>query len=277
MREEVIYQTKLLMFCALVLGLGGFLVYTARQDRKSQTVDCSSNDSNSSAYLILKELDTGSRHVTALIQVSNFNFSTDTLEIESVSAGPEPNQTSSESRLLVSPTENQAARRIWHSVELPYDSDTFYYPFEHYVLDFHIRYENGNNDIPIKLQVWNNINELIVAPCTAHYSFEGSAAESNSFSISLGLYGFMRAITAILYLVAFIFLAYILKKEETSRVLTNSLGYLAALWGIRQIIIGSSKLFPTVIDFVTLGLYLIVVGIVTFRWLVVAAPPKKPD
>lgn len=146
---------------------------------------------------------------------------------------------------------------------------------EHYVLDFHIKYENANHDVPIKLQVLNQIDELIVAPCAGHYSFETSAAEANSFSISLRRHGFMKSIAAVLYLIAFIFLAYIWKEKTTSGVLTNSLGYLAALWGIRQVILGSAKLFPTVIDFVTLLLYLIVACIVIFKWLVGEKPSNS--
>jgi len=86
---------------------------------------------------------------------------------------------------------------------------------------------------------------------------------------------FVRLISIVLYSVAIIFLIYIARRKEASEILTNSLGYIAALWGIRQIIVGYAKLFPTMVDLTTLALYVVVVGIVAYRLLFTPPEPVK--
>lgn len=167
------------------------------------------------------------------------------------------------------PRESEISRHGWYDVELPYNSKPFFYPFEDYVLDLRINYERKGEKMPLVVEVSNFIDELIISKCASHLSFDKSARTPSltDFSLVLKRHRFVRAISIILYSVALIFLFYIARREETGKVLTNSLGYIAALWGIRQIIVGYAKLFPTLVDFVTLALYVIVVAIVAHTWL----------
>jgi hypothetical protein len=137
--------------------------------------------------------------------------------------------------------------------------------------------------VPVKVQVQNYIDELIIGRCVDRFSFESGEKKpihpdlrTTEFSLVLQRHRFVRATALILYSVAFVFLFYIARREETSKVLTNSLGYIAALWGIRQIIVGYAKLFPTLVDFITLALYVIVIAIVAYRWTF-SAEQTPPD
>ncbi|HEX8475020.1 MAG TPA: hypothetical protein VF666_13405 [Pyrinomonadaceae bacterium] len=161
-------------------------------------------------------------------------------------------------------------------IKLSYTSQSFFYPFEQYPLNFRISYEINGEPRTVKLRVVSKINELILGPCFNHYSFNDEGND-NEFSVVLKRHRFVRATAVVLYTMALVFLFYIATREETSKALSNSLGYLAALWGVREIIIGSSKLFPTVVDFLTLALFVTVVAIVAYKPLVNQDVAQKDD
>ncbi len=266
-----------------VLFWGGVIIltfitgYMAYLDALREPVDCPFQNQGTSAFLVLKTLDTSSKQIQSSLLVSNFKRGEDVLVVNSITPGSDPETANYESVLKEDPSPTPEAsprptpvlNRSWSAVGLQYNSQSFFYPFEDYVLNFELDFTKKTGEqIPVNLQVKNQIDEaIIVKNCTAGYSFDKNASDPNSFNFVLKRHRFVRATAVILYSVAFAFLVYIATREETSKVLSNSLGYLAALWGVRAIIIGSAKMFPTVVDFITLGLYVAVVAIVAYKWL----------
>lgn len=268
---------RIAIFWAAVAGVIIFAITLAVFDTENKPLHCQSADPQKSAFLVVNEMDTSAKQIKASLMIPELNLSKEELTVQSVTPGLKSDEANYENLLVISSRPTAAKSNSWLALSVPYDSDSFFYPFEKYVLNLHLQlvavsydpttHERLETDMPIKLQVANNIGELILNSCTAHYSFEATVSEPNSFSIVFKRHRFVRATAIILYSVAFVFLGYILRREETSKALSNSLGYIAALWGIRQIITGSVKLFPTIVDFVTLGLYVIVVAIVAYKWL----------
>lgn len=265
------------------LGLVVVVVFIGGQaysDFGKERVDCKSPNSKVSAFLVLNELQSASKQIKASLLVPTllqpaFKPDGDKLVVESATPDIEdPSVTRYETIFSYETDHSVQSKFVWLPVTLPYSSKDFWYPFESYTVDVHMDYQKNGNDVPLDLQVRNNINELILEPCSAHYSFENLATDVNGFSVRLRRHRFVKATAGILYSVALVFLLYIAKREEQSKVLSNSLGYMAALWGIRQIIIGNSKLFPTIVDFITLGLYIAVVAIVAYKWLL-HKPPEE--
>lgn len=275
---------KFLFWLAVAFVLVG-VIYSIVSDTIRVPVECPSQDSKPAAILVLRGLDTSSRRIKASLLISSFNPKEQSLEVDSVSPGSDPDTTNYEPDLLVkpnpSPTPNTAQvpqpDRPWNELNIAYDSHSFLYPFEKYVLNLQINYKGQDNKpIPVKVTIVNQIDEaIIVEKCVSAYSFDPSSNDLNSFHFVLERHRFIRATAGLLYLVALCFLYYIWRREETSKVLTNSLGYLAALWGIRGIVVGPTRLFPTAVDFATLALYVAVVVILAYKLLFPSHPKKE--
>lgn len=92
-------------------------------------------------------------------------------------------------------------------------------------------------------------------------------ATNNMFSFQLVRNKFLRYFTIYIYALACLFLVYIAFRRSTSELLGQTLGYFAALWGIRNIITAKVEVFPTIIDYITLGLYSVLVLVVVGRLL----------
>lgn len=274
-------ERKIILFWVAVAFVIIFAIGLAVLDTKNNpiicrgasTTKCNGAALEKSAFLIANELDAGAKQIKVSLLVPEFDPNRGTLTVKSASPGLKPDETNYETHLLPA----QVRPGVWVAITLPYNSESFFYPFENYVLDFRLdlqeRCMNPETnkeepvEVPVKLEVRNHIGEFIAESCRSYYSFEESEFDTNGFSLTFKRHRFVRATAIILYFVAFAFLGYILRREETSKALSNSLGYIAALWGIRQIISGSVKLFPTIVDFVTLGLYVIVVAIVAYKWI----------
>jgi hypothetical protein len=284
-----------------------YLAYLDVRDTRRKNNVCAQPNAKRTAYLVINELEASSRRIRkARLMISAYDAKKDTLEISSVtprnekpgewnhqlvfSAKPIASPTSGPPMVVsLSPIPAAASSSPspsptvpepedpWREIAfIPYQSQPFLYPFESYALNLQIKLERDDVSQPLTLAVVNNLNDLIAQPCASQYSFDNTRVplgiEGNTFSVVLTRHRFVRATAVILYLVAVVFLVYIATREERTTVLSNTLGYLAALWGIRQIIVGYANLFPTAIDFITLALYLAVVAIVVFKLFISEAP-----
>lgn len=282
---------KATLFWTLLPALAALAVYVAYRDvrdTRGGTVVCSAAEraegqEAQTAYLTVKEFDSSTRQAKALVMVTNFDPSRDTLKVEAVSRVT-PGSRDIELHSLVDTSEGEDKSDAgWYALSLPYDSQPFFYPFEDYALNFRIKLEREGVPVPVILEAKNQIAELIPSGCSTRYSFEAEDEKplplrfrGNAFYVVLNRHRFVRVISLILLFVSVFFLVYIATREEASKVLTNSLGYLAALWGIRQIIVGYAKLFPTAIDFVTMALYVSVVAIVVNKLFLGSKPTRPP-
>lgn len=79
---------------------------------------------------------------------------------------------------------------------------------------------------------------------------------------------FLRVMTILIGAVALLSMAYITVLRPPSDLLINSIGYVIAVWAMREILSGGTEVFPTLIDYGTLMLYsfLIVAALAKTIW-----------
>lgn len=267
---------KATLFWVCLSAAAATVALSVKWDMGGDDLICGGAGADKSAFLVLKELDTGAGEIKAQLLVPDYVADKDELVLESASRGLEKDAQDYDFQPLLSlkPGEKPKAGGAWQQVRIPYKSNPYLYPFERYTMNLHVGLSKDGNEAPIKLYVSDDIIEIVPYRCLNGYSFEGNAASPNAFAVTFMRHRFVVVTFVILYAIAGIFLIYIWQRGETSAVMTNSLGYIAALWGIRQIIAGNVKLFPTLVDFITLLLYLIVITIAVRKWLF---GPKTPS
>ena len=156
----------------------------------------------------------------------------------------------------------------------------FLYPFDSYKAEFGISLMNLSGEqqkaAPIKVTtiVENYLPGFYMTDTKDALTFQKKAESSakeilpeNTFSFKLMREKFIRLFTLYIYSMAFIFLIYIGFRRSIQELLIQSLGYFAALWGIRNIISGKVEIFPTIIDYLTLILFTMLVLIIIGRLL----------
>lgn len=272
------FNYKRWLFWALSLALAvliGFAIVRDLRSAEREAVSCPNTSASRSAYLYLNQLDSASRRIKGSLMITDFSAQdgNHTFTLEYMSENPDGQGASGDSI----PLQVRGQNSPWYNVDLPYKSKPFFYPFESYDVDLRFSLMQGETDVPLKIQITNFIDELVIDErCMGKLSFDEKPAQGmTDISFVMKRHHFVRLIAVILYSVAIVFLIYIARKEEANKILTNSLGYMAALWGIRQIIVGYAKLFPTIVDLTTLALYVIVVGIVAHTLLFTRREPDE--
>jgi hypothetical protein len=158
--------------------------------------------------------------------------------------------------------------------------DPFLYPFDSYNAEFGISLLNAFKQeqpaVPVKVTtiVEDYLPGFYMTDTKDALTFQKKAEASareilpdNTFSFVLVREQFLRLFTIYIYSLAFIFLIYIGFRRNTQELLLQSLGYFAALWGIRNIISGKVEIFPTIIDYLTLILFTLLLLIIIGRLL----------
>lgn len=266
------------VLCILLAVVVGFAIVRDLRSAKREAILCSNTGASRSAYLYLNQLDSATRRIKGSLMITDFSAQDGkhTFGLEYMTKNPDGQGASGDSI----PLQVRGQNSPWYNVDLPYKSTPFFYPFESYDVDLRFTLMQGATDVPLKIQVTNFIDELVLDDgCMSKLSFDEKPAKGmTDISFVMKRHHFVRVIAVILYSVAIVFLIYIARKEEANKILTNSLGYMAALWGIRQIIVGYAKLFPTIVDLTTLALYVLVVGIVAYTLLFTRREPvEMPD
>jgi hypothetical protein len=258
-----------LIFWISVLAVLVVAILALFFDAKSDVISCQPPNPLESAYLVLSEIESNTRTMKTALLIPRFDRSKHQLILGTSTASSGLTKFSYDPRITLKPNGQTTDPTGSVEVSLPYKSSSFWYPFDHSKLDLLIDYKLGESQIPLRVRIENRINGLILEPCDSHYSVEDakSGITTNRFSISLRRHRFVQVIALTFLIVALTFLFYIAKREEKNKVLSSSLGYIAALWGIRQILMGPEKLFPTIVDFLTLGLYIAVAVIVFHKLL----------
>jgi hypothetical protein len=96
---------------------------------------------------------------------------------------------------------------------------------------------------------------------------KSNVLEENTFSFTFVRDRFLRSFTVYIYAIALGALIYIGFSRSPGELVGGALGYFAALWGLRNIIAGKIEVFPTVVDYITLLLFSLLVIIVIGRFL----------
>lgn len=77
---------------------------------------------------------------------------------------------------------------------------------------------------------------------------------------------FLRTMTVYVFAIVIVFLTQLMKLHTARELLPGSLGLLAAMWGIRQLLIPSTvRVFPTVVDYIVLLGFGVVFLLLSFR------------
>jgi len=265
-------RIALAMILGLVMSFVGILVWVIRRDLQSQRISCGTNQSQRRAALVLKALDTSTERVKTGLGIAGFDATTDTINIYTVTS----RQANSRDYADVPHTEqspNSATARTndvkrW-DVDIPYNRTTtsFLYPFDSYQLDLQIDAKRSERDMPLDLIVTNRISQTVIEKCLPAYSFDPTPSDTNAVHLVLRRHTFLQITFCVVYGMALLFLIYLFRRREPTSVLSSSLGYIVALWGIRNIIVGPINIFPTIPDVITLTLYIIVGAIFFYKWL----------
>ncbi len=157
----------------------------------------------------------------------------------------------------------------------------FLYPFDSYKAEFGIKLlkvlTQEQRVAPIKVTTivedyllgfyMTDTKDMLTFQKKAEVSVPKDTFPENTFSFTLVREKFLRLFTGYIYSIAFIFLIYIGFRRNIQELLIQSLGYFAALWGIRNIISGKVEIFPTIIDYLTLIFFTMLVLIIIGRLL----------
>jgi len=170
--------------------------------------------------------------------------------------------------------------------EFKFDGDPKLYPFDKYDAEFGIElskfgtknrsYWYALNWDAIAIGIEENLPDFDINNQKRSLTFQDEAFRTNSFlyehehttfSFSLVRGLFIRWFTIFIYSIAFLLLIGIGFSRTINDLFEASLGYFAALWGIRNIISGKVDIFPTIIDYITLMLFSILLLIILGRLL----------
>ena len=277
---SAIRRFRLTVFWVIVVAIILAIVYSLYSDASSNRIQCGTNQGVTS-YLVLRSIEPAPNQIKSGLSILPFNPEDESLEVNTVTRGPSSNILYYDS-VFKTPSGQQgvdtgnSSNQPW-KINLWYSSHPFWYPFEEYLMNVKIDFRKNGNVVPLNLTAVDRVDQATIAKCTQGYSFESTASDPNGFTLILRRHLFIRFTAMILYSVAVLFLVYIWKRENANQVFASSLGYLVALWGIRGVIVGPTNLFPTIIDFLTLVLYLAVVAILIHRWLIDLDRPKHQN
>ena len=251
------------------------VLHTISRDASRPSVQCSKTQSGGASYLILRSLDSGPHQLKTGLMIPTFRPKEDKLEVSVATSGGSPTSTKYDTAFKLSPATlseqppnfgTSEDSQPW-KVNLSYGSSSFWFPWEEYRLNINLDLKRSGRDIPLGLTVFNQLDQFVIDRCITGYSFEQATPDPNSFTLVLKRHLFLKWTAVIIFVMAVAFLIYLAKIAESKALLTNSLGYLIVLWGVRGIIVGPTTLFPTLVDFFTLTAYVAVAAILLDRWL----------
>jgi len=277
---SAIRKIRLRVFWAVVGAIVLVIVYSLYSDASSNRIQCGTNQGVMS-YLVLRSIEPAPNQIKSGLSIMPFNPKDDSLEVDTVTRGPSSNILYYDS-VFIAPSSGKeveagnSSNQPW-KINLRYSSHPFWYPFEEYLMNVKIDFRKNGRVATLNLTAFDRVDQATIAKCTHGYSFDGASTDPNGFTLVLRRHLFIRFTAIILYAVAVLFLFYIWKRENASQLFASSLGYVVALWGIRGVIVGPTNLFPTIIDFLTLILYLAVVAILIHRWLIDLDRPEHQN
>lgn len=120
-------------------------------------------------------------------------------------------------------------------------------------------------------------NELDQKSATKKQEADRKFWSGPGVAILVGRPPFLKLLTIILGAVAVISMFLLFRFSEPSKYFMNSLGTFAALWGVRSIITVGAPKTPNVVDFVTLALFVLQVGLVVGRGWYRREPDTEAD
>lgn len=96
----------------------------------------------------------------------------------------------------------------------------------------------------------------------------------NRFALIMQRPLYLQIMTIILGSIALLSALYVGFKTPFKEIPIHVTGLIIALWGIRNILLGDFKIFPSYFDYTSLGIYLVLFGGITFRKIKGGEPAK---
>jgi len=97
----------------------------------------------------------------------------------------------------------------------------------------------------------------------------------NRFALIMQRSIYLRGMTVILGIFALVSAIYVGFITPFKEIPLHVTGLIIALWGIRNILMGDFKVFPTYFDYTLLGIYLVLFGGIAFRTIKGGKPPNR--
>lgn len=156
----------------------------------------------------------------------------------------------------IDPTTGKFVDTAELSTEIEFEIDPLWselwYPFDRHLLGLHLG--ACVNDENACLDNKNLLIESISVPVDPGLELSSKAGEH--LSITFGRKRFIKSVTVILLALAVVFFFYLIRWSEAGELFGKSFGFLAGLWGIRQLIVPKSiEIFPTLVDYLVLLLF----------------------
>jgi hypothetical protein len=94
----------------------------------------------------------------------------------------------------------------------------------------------------------------------------GHRVDAGGITLQVRRHLFLRTMTVYVFVIVIVFLAQLIKLQTARELLPSSLGLLAAMWGLRELLIPSSvRVFPTLVDYAVLLGFGVVFLLLSFR------------
>jgi hypothetical protein len=95
---------------------------------------------------------------------------------------------------------------------------------------------------------------------------ENEGSQSGAVHLVFHRRFFVRLVSIVFLILSILFLAYLISTGDPADLLPKSLGYFAALWGLRSLIVPSSlNIFPTIVDYFILSQFCVLFLLVLLR------------
>ena len=94
----------------------------------------------------------------------------------------------------------------------------------------------------------------------------GHTLTAGAITLQVRRHLFLRTMTVYVFVIVIVFLAQLVRLQTARELLPSSLGLLAAMWGLRELLIPSSvRIFPTLVDYAVLLGFGVVFLLLSFR------------
>src|SRR5437588_6695151 len=160
-----------LVFIVLAVAIGALSL-----DARESEVYCEAPNPRGSAYLVLTGIDPSSKTLKAALLIPSLDRKKDQLIVGTAAEHTAGTRLTYDPRITIKPDPQANGPSGYIEAQLPYKSSSFWYPFDHATLDLLIDFQRPSGQMPLKVQVNNKINGLILERCVSHYALEDASA-----------------------------------------------------------------------------------------------------
>jgi hypothetical protein len=123
------------------------------------------------------------------------------------------------------------------------------------------------SELPVdRLEIDFRASPFAVSVTDQHAYDYGATHSSDPFEILLERPRILQVMVLALGCIALISLWFLAAQRNISHLWRQSLAFFVTVWGVRDILLKDVVVFPTVLDYTSLGLYLVAASIILVKW-----------